>query len=77
LWVTACFQNQTTFIASISNGGVTIDALLNGGASLEGEALYTFEVPVAVDDTSIDWQIGTNGIIRRLMVQVVFDGGDA
>jgi len=76
LWVTCAFQNATTFLASITNGGTTVDLELNGGANLEADALYTFEIPVTFGD-SIDWQIGTDGIIRRLIVQTVYDGGDA
>jgi hypothetical protein len=76
LRITCAFQNATIFNHIERKGTPAVDNVLalNGGGPLLAGAEYVFEIPVS-QNTTHNFQIATNGIIRKLLVDEIEGDG--
>ena len=68
--VTVCLAVAGVFRAHIENGATNMSCALNGGVALAAGTLYTFSFGVRNGDT-VNFQLGTDGIVRILYVDEV------
>lgn len=66
--VVCAFQNATTLKAEILRDGTTVTLLLNSNVALVAEGIYAFDLPNSIAGDVINWQIGTDGIVRMFNV---------
>lgn len=74
--VSVVLETTSVFYMTETYGGVTNTYTFNSGASLTANYLYAFTVPVMAAAT-YNFQVATNGIIGRLVVDELQNGATA